>query len=106
MKKNKAMDGLGPHEISKIRSAVRQVWHRSMARRLVVKRCTDADGFLHCEECDKKVPQIKIDHIEAVGDVNEGFIQRMFCTSEGLQGLCKKCHQLKTNRERAEKKSR
>lgn len=109
MKKIKASDGMGAHEISKIRSALRQVWQRSLARRLVVKRCErkkDKDIFYECEECEREVPQIKIDHIVQVGDLDEGFLQRLFCPSAGLQGLCKKCHDEKTKAERAEKKKR
>lgn len=109
MKKIKATDGLGPHEISKIRSAVRQVWQRSHARKVAIKRCTEKTGdniFYRCEECDELVPQIKVDHIEACGDVDEGFIRRMFCPSTDLQCLCNRCHKIKTKAERARKKSR
>lgn len=99
-------DGLGPYEIKRIRSAVRQVWHRCHARALVVKRCTGKDGFPRCETCGKKTPVLKIDHIEAVGDVDAGFILRMFVPSKQLQGMCKKCHDAKTRSERAVLKKR
>ncbi len=94
-------DGLGPYEIKKIRNAVRQVWHRSYARKLCVDRCTGAGGFSYCEQCKKRTPKIKIDHILNVGDVDGGFIERMFTPSKNLQGLCKKCHDAKTKKERA-----
>lgn len=97
-------DGLGPLEVKKIRTAIRLVWHRSHARALVVKRCTGKDGFLYCEKCDKKTPQLKVDHIKTVGEVDGGFIARLFCPSKGLQGLCKKCHDLKTKAERQRNK--
>lgn len=100
MKKNKPTDGLGPYEIAKIRSAVRMVWHRSMARRLVVRRCTDEDKYLFCETCLKKTPILKIDHIVPAGKVDAGYIDRMFCSSVGLQGMCVKCHTAKTRLER------
>lgn len=100
--KVKPFDGLGPYEIKKIRAAVRQVWYRSLARKLVVKRCTDKQGFFRCEKCSKRTPQLKVDHILKVGDVDSAFIRRMFVPSCDLQGLCKKCHDLKTRRERKE----
>ena len=96
-------DGLGPHEIKKIRNALRLVWHRSYARSLVVKRCIGKHGFYVCELCKKKTPQLKIDHIDKVGEVDSGFILRLFCPSTKLQGLCKVCHNLKTKQERAKK---
>lgn len=94
-------DGLGPLEIKKIRTAIRLVWHRSHARALVVKRCTGKGGFAYCETCKKRTPSLKIDHIQVVGDVDEGYIKRLFCPSRKLQGLCKPCHDEKTKGERA-----
>lgn len=103
-KKLKPFDGLGPLEIKKIRQSIRQVWHRSYARKLVVKRCVGEDGFFRCEKCKKKTPQIKIDHIKQVGDVDSGFIKRLFCPSDKLQGLCPGCHNIKTRLEKATQK--
>lgn len=101
-KKYENVDGLGPRDIKNLRSAIRQVWHRSHVRKLVVKRCTGKDGFPRCELCGIKTPQLKIDHIESVGDLTGDFILRMFTPSKNLQGLCKKCHDAKTKVERAE----
>lgn len=95
------VDGLGVDDIKKIRNAIRQVWHWSYAKRLCTKRCTGKDGYPRCELCKKKCPKIYIDHIERVGDVDAGFIARLFVPSRGLQGLCKKCHDAKTAQERA-----
>lgn len=97
-------DGLGPVEIRKIRTAIRQVWHRCHARKLCVERCVGPDGFSYCEKCKKRSPKVLIDHIKKVGDVDGGFIERLFCPSKQLQGLCKTCHDAKTKEERAEKK--
>lgn len=99
-------DGLGPYEIKKIRAAIRLVWHRSHARKLVVIRCTGKDGFARCEKCSKRTPSLKVDHIEKVGDVDEGFITRLFVSSKRLQGLCKKCHDVKTKLERSAAKKK
>lgn len=93
-------DGLGPLEIKKIRSAIRLVWHRSHARSMVVRRCTGFDGYFRCETCGAKTPVLKVDHIKAVGDVDAGFIARLFCSSKQLQGMCTECHNKKTAEER------
>lgn len=100
-KKLEHTDGLGPLEIKKIRSAMRLVWHRSHARKLVVKRCKKDDGFSYCEACGQMTPELKIDHVVQVGDVDGGFLGRLFCPSAELQGLCKECHRKKTREERA-----
>lgn len=94
------VDGLGPEEVKRIRAAIRQVWHWSHAKRLVVKRCARQGGYAECEKCRELVPKVYIDHIEAVGALDAGFIARLFCPSTGLQGLCKECHNAKTKWER------
>lgn len=94
------VDGLGPKDIRKIRAALRQVWHWSHAKKLVVRRCTLKDGFARCEGCKRIGPKVFVDHIVQVGDVDEGFIKRLFVSSLEMRGLCKKCHQNKTNEER------
>jgi len=99
-KKIEKTDGLGPLEAKKIRIAIRQVWHRSYARSLCVKRCVGSGGYSYCEKCKKRAPKIFIDHVEKVGDLDGGFLSRLFCPSERLQGLCKKCHDEKTKLER------
>jgi hypothetical protein len=99
-------DGLGPLEVKKIRTALRLVWHRSYARKLVVIRCTGKDGYPYCERCKKRCPALKVDHIVNVGDVDSGFIERLFCSSNSLQGLCKLCHDVKTKGERKRDKLR
>ena len=107
-KKRIKTDGLGPYEIQKIRAAIRLVWHRSYARSIVVKRCVGKDGFSYCEnkKCGKRAPKIFIDHIVRVGDLNGGFIKRLFTPLKNLQGLCKKCHDAKTKEERAFQKAK
>ncbi len=94
------VDGLSPHDVKKIRAAIRQVWHRSHVRKLCVNRCIGKDGFSYCELCKKRAPKVFIDHITKVGEVDSGFIKRLFVASKYLQGLCKKCHDLKTKEER------
>lgn len=109
-KKKKAsiekIDGLSAGDIEKIRRAIRQVWSWSHPRRLVVKRCLVEDGFSKCEQCKNVVPKIYVDHTKQVGDVDGGFISRLFVPSKLLQGLCKKCHDAKTKQERASKRDK
>ena len=100
-KKIEKTDGLGPHEIKKLREAIQVVWHRCHARALVVKRCTGKDGFTYCEKCKARTPKLKIDHIKARGLPTDGdYIARVFCPSKELMGMCKWCHDLKTKMER------
>lgn len=97
------IDGLSPKDVEKIRRAIRQVWSWSWPRKLCIKRATGKDGFPRCEKCKRKVPKVYPDHITPVGDVDAGFISRLFCSSKKLQALCKKCHDRKTREERKEK---
>lgn len=106
-KKLENFDGLGPKEKRKIKIALRQIWHRSHARKLCVKRAAlpkDANGdeYSICEKCKRKVPKITVDHIERVGEVDNGIIERMFVPSARLRALCGKCHGVKTKTENAE----
>src|SRR5271166_1622515 len=95
-------DGLGPRERKNIDSAIRQVWYRSKARATAVKRCTDKQGFTRCEQCKKRTPKIKVDHVIPCGPVDsDGYIVRLFCPSKGLQCLCKRDHDKKTKIERS-----
>lgn len=103
------IDGLGPHLKSKIRSALREVWHRSEARKLVVARVALPNGFSRCEDpkCkNKKYPKVYIDHTVNVGDVDQGFIDRMFVPSTELKALCKVHHDAKTKAERSASKNK
>jgi hypothetical protein len=97
------VDGLGPKDVAKIRSAIRQVWHRSHPRKLAQQRAVGKDGFFRCEGCKKKTPKVCIDHKIAVGDVDGGFLKRLFCPSKDLQALCVSCHNKKTKQEREAK---
>jgi len=96
------IDGLSPKDIERIRRAVRQVWSWSTPRRICIARATGKDGFATCEKCKTKVAKVYADHIDRVGDVDGGFIARMFRPSKFLQALCKKCHDKKTRDEKSE----
>lgn len=95
------VDGLGPHAKTRLRSAIRDVWHGSYARKLAAERCIGKDGFPRCEQCGRKVPKVTIDHMVPVGEVDDGFIRRMFCSSDRLKALCGPCHSVKTKADNA-----
>lgn len=99
-KKLKPTDGFGPKEKKRIRQVVRQVWHQCHARKIAFNRSIGPDGFHYCEKCLRKVPKIQVDHIEPAGDVDSGFLKRMFVPSRRLKCLCKECHRLKTRQQR------
>jgi len=64
------------------------------ARQKICYRCAD------CQETFSS-KQVAVDHIvdcgslQSWGDI-QGFMQRLFCTVEGLQVLCDGCHDVKT----------
>lgn len=99
-KKYEKVDGLSKKDIARIRSALREVWRWSTPRKLCLERAMGKDGFPRCEQCEKKVPKVFVDHTEPVGDVDAGFIKRLWCPSKDLKAMCKKCHDAKTRQER------
>lgn len=55
-----------------------------------------------CRECDGWFPrkQVNVDHIEECGQLKswddfQQFGARLFCEADGLQVLCKECHEMK-----------
>lgn len=58
-----------------------------------------------CEETNKRVKNIFVDHIVPIVDPAVGFvswdsvIERMFCDSDNLQVLCLPCHKAKSQEE-------
>ena len=98
------VDGLSPKDKQKLRSAIRQIWHRSHPRKLCQARAINGDGFPFCERCKKVVPKVTIDHVEAVGELGDGFIERMFTPSKNLRALCHECHKIKTKVDNAKTK--
>ena len=96
MAKQKKIDGLGPKEIALIVSALRGVFRYSAQVRIVQKRCLLKSGFSKCEKCQSKCPKVFVDHIQAIGFYSPGFVERLFVSSQFLQGLCAACHKIKT----------
>jgi len=61
-----------------------------------------------CSGCKKWFmgKEIQVDHITPAGSLKDyddlaGFAERLFCEAEDMQVMCKPCHQIKTNEERA-----
>ena len=61
-----------------------------------------------CAHCNEVFPakDVQVDHITPLVDPCgftgwDGFIERLFCEVDGMQVLCKPCHQIKTNEEKA-----
>jgi hypothetical protein len=74
-----------------------------------------ARGKYRCAMCKNEhfgPKEVRVDHIMPVVDTQEGFtswdsyIQRMFCEIDGLQVLCKQCHDIKTEIERSVRKAK
>lgn len=77
-------------------------------------------GFYLCNGCEEEVPNtlkverkrvknVFVDHIEPIVPVTgwvswDSCIERMFCEISNLQLLCKKCHDIKSAGETAERK--
>lgn len=63
-----------------------------------------------CNICNNWFPdkEVEVDHIIEAGSLQSGkdleqFVERLFCEVEGLQVVCKSCHQNKTNKARKSK---
>lgn len=54
---------------------------------------------------------IEVDHIIPAGSLTcgedlQGFVERLFCEKDGLRVLCKECHKIITDNQKAEKKKK
>lgn len=102
-----------------IKGGLRQVSHRWPPKYQVKKEAWRERGIYLCAGYGKrnhKVPltvakknNVFVDHIDPVIDPKTGFvswddtIKRMFVEREGLQVLCKECHERKTADERKQR---
>ena len=93
---------------SKIRKALRQIWFWSDPnRKEKIKQSTIQKGIFRCDGCKKEFEKIEIDHVVPVGSLDNwsSYISRLFVPVDGLQALCRTCHQKKTNKESREKRN-
>lgn len=63
-----------------------------------------------CAHCKNHFPQtqVEVNHKTACGTLRsgddlKGFIEKLFCEADGLEVVCKPCHKLHHEREKAEK---
>jgi hypothetical protein len=104
-------------------SALRKATYRWPPKGEVVKQASTGRGRFRCAMCKKDCPtslpaedggkRIRnrfVDHIVPIVDPQKGFttyddwINRCFVDSDGLQVLCKACHDAKTQEERRSRK--
>ena len=98
-----------------IRNALRSAFQKypvKHAAKRAASVVTESGTRYRCATCNKlfKGTETHVDHIEPCGSLKTfedlpGFVERMYCEVDGFQVLCKPCHQLKTNAERAARKS-
>ena len=101
-----------------IKSLLRQGTRRWAPVSEVQKNARVQRGLYRCNCCQEDVPNtirdgkkrvqnIFVDHIKPIIDPEKGFttwdecIENMFCEADNLQLLCKDCHDIKSNEERA-----
>ena len=105
-------------------TSARKIWRWSLDRRIVLKRAKVDKGW-KCELCGtigfitektlkngkvRKVMPVQVDHIDPIGAEPTNWIEvgpwlvRLFCHISNLQCICRECHQVKTNKERAQQR--
>jgi 5-methylcytosine-specific restriction endonuclease McrA len=102
-----------------IRSALREANRKYPPRfqaKLAARHNVDWDRCRYgyeCAECGElfKDKEVQVDHIVPAGTLKcyedlPSFVANMFCEPDGLQVLCKPCHQTKTNAEREARKAK
>jgi formylmethanofuran dehydrogenase subunit E len=100
-----------------IRSALRQAFNRYPAKfqaRKAAERTVTGKRHKYeykCEGCGDWFmgKEVQVDHIEPAGTLKKyedlpAFCEKLFCEADGMQVLCKPCHQTKTNDERKSRK--
>jgi len=94
-------------DIAKLVSKSREIWRQSQNYQSVKKVCkiVGKSGWFKCQTCHSEVEVIKIDHIKPIGEqpvVMHNFgewLEKLFCEPLNLQGLCTRCHSIKTKEE-------
>lgn len=87
-----------------ITSSLRRMSYRWPPRSAALSAARVERGMYRCNTCQNIFPksEIKLDHIEPVVSVKDGFttwddfINRLLCDQDGYQCLCDQCHDMKT----------
>ena len=100
-----------------IRSALRGAWGRYPVKfqvKLANRRTVYGQKHKYeynCKFCNDwfQDKETQVDHKRPAGTLKTyedlpKFVENLFCEANNLQILCKPCHQVKTNQERAERK--
>lgn len=93
-------------DIAKLISKAREIWQYSAIHASVKKSCKIESGVYKCQQCKKKCEVIHVDHKIPIGKQPTTFqefgqwLTLLFCDTDNLQGLCTKCHNKKTKKER------
>jgi len=101
---------------SEIRSALRRVWLYSELRKLAMGKARVSRGVYRCNACKKLFGPKMMDYDHVIKCTpHDGirvpedwgiFIKNLlFCGLEGIVGMCKPCHQVKTNLEKNESRT-
>ena len=83
-------------------AALRKIWRWSQERRKCLKEAKRRKRY-QCAKCKKYYLKVQVDHIVPIGGFKNdwnAFIDKLFCSVDNLQSICKKCHSKKTNKER------
>ncbi len=95
-----------------IRSTLRAGFTRWGPKHQAKKLAKVAYNSYQCADCNELFAnkEVEVDHIVPAGSLKTfsdlpEFVERLYCEADGFQVLCKPCHQLKTNREREDRKN-
>lgn len=83
---------------------VRRLSYQWPPRKAAIKSARVERGRYRCNICENLFgpKEIQLDHIQPVINEEDGFIdwniylERLFCSEEGFQVLCRPCHEAKT----------
>lgn len=97
-----------------IKARIDQVWGWYPQRRKALNRAATSPMAFRCEGCGTEPltrKQVEVDHTvprdnPAGWDGYDNYIERTFCSSEGLRILCRSCHQPKSNAENTARRAR
>lgn len=96
-----------------IRSALRAAFRKWAPKHEAKQAAKVAYNTYECASCGGwfGTKQVEVDHIVPAGSLRSfedlpGFTERLLCEVDGFQVLCKECHRVKTNEEKAKRKKK